>query len=431
MEKRNRNTTPGLFKRNRIWCIDKKVDGERIQESTGTSNYEEAKQYLTYRLEQIRLAKVYGVRPKRTFAQAAAKYLKEKKKRSIADDICHLDTLMPYIGELPLETIHMGSLAKYNEERQNGKFAERMKKLSEAKPYKEVVTNQTINHALKVVRQILRLAAGKWRDENGLTWLASAPLIELLDEKVEKRKAIPISWEEQDRLFSELSLELRRMATFAVNTGCRNDEVCSLRWEWEIPIPALNTSVFVIPATEHKNKHERIIVLNDVAEAKIEEVRGEHPIYVFTYLHTNGERKPYYSMNSSSWRKGRIRAGLPHVRVHDLKHTFGARLTSADVSLEHKKQLLGHIGSIDITTHYSFAGIQTLIEHANKVCIRKDDISVASFLKQLNANARENARNVIPFTQGDFAAKNTGFSTLAPKKVSMGSCKTPTELLTN
>jgi hypothetical protein len=42
-------------------------------------------------------------------------------------------------------------------------------------------------------------------------------MIELLDETIEKRKAIPLSWEEQDKLFSELSPELRRMAIFAVS----------------------------------------------------------------------------------------------------------------------------------------------------------------------------------------------------------------------
>jgi integrase len=388
-----RKRMPGLIKRNKTWWIDKQIDGQRVQESTGTSDLEEAQRYLVHKLEALRQAKVYGVRPKRTFAEAAAKYLKEKQKRSIDDDISRLDTLMSYIGELPLEAIHMGSLAKYIEERQNGKYAERMKTSPEVKRCKEVVTNQTVNHALKVVRHILRLAAGKWRDENGITWLDAPPVIELLDETLEKRKPIPLSWEEQDRLFSELSPELRRMANFAVNTGCRDDEVCSLRWEWEIPISSLDTSVFVIPATNHKNKCDRLVVLNDVAKAIVKEVRGVHPIYVFTY-----NDKPYYSMHSSSWRRGRIRAGLSHARVHDLKHTFGARLTNAGVSLEHKKQLLGHKGNIDITSHYSLAGIQTLIEYANKVCIRKDDISVASFLKQLNANAKKSVGNTISST---------------------------------
>jgi len=37
---------------------------------------------------------------------------------------------------------------------------------------------------------------------------------------------------------------LLRMAQFKVNTGCREQEVCGLRWEWEVRIPELNTSVF-------------------------------------------------------------------------------------------------------------------------------------------------------------------------------------------
>jgi len=316
----------------------------------------------------------------------------------------------------------MGTLATYMEERQNGQFAEKVKKgIIKLSHCKAKVTNQTVNHALKVVRHILYLAAGKWRDENNNTWLATVPIIELLDEQEEKRKAIPLSWDEQDKLFAELSPELRRMALFAVNSGCRNDEICNLRWEWEIPIPALNTSVFVIPATEHKNKHERLVVLNKIARAVIEEVRGIHPTYVFTY-----KGKPYYDMNSSSWRMGRIRAGLPHVRVHDLKHTFGARLENAGVSPTRKKQLLGHRGKKDITEHYSMAGIRKLINSANKVCVRRDDISVAGFLKQLNANAKEKTGNVIPFINNVIAAKNIEDSSVTLNKACTDSYNSPT-----
>jgi hypothetical protein len=63
---------------------------------------------------------------------------------------------------------------------------------------------------------------------------------------------------------------------------------------------------------------------------------------------------------------------------------------------------------MDITTHYSLAGIQTLIEQANKVCLRKDDISVVSFLKQLNANAKKDVGNVVPFTH-EAKKLNSGF----------------------
>lgn len=56
------------------------------------------------------------------------------------------------------------------------------------------------------------------------------------------------------------------------------------------------------------------------------------------------------AMNNTSWQKARVRAGLPQVRVHDLKHTFGRRLRAAGVSFEDRQDLLGH-KSGRMTTH--------------------------------------------------------------------------------
>jgi hypothetical protein len=39
-------------------------------------------------------------------------------------------------------------------------------------------------------------------------------------------------------------------------------------------------------------------------------------------------------MNNIAWQSARKRAGLPAVRVHGLKHTFGRRLRAAGVSFE-------------------------------------------------------------------------------------------------
>ncbi len=67
---------------------------------------------------------------------------------------------------------------------------------------------------------------------------------------------------------------LAKMALFKVNTGCRDQEVCNLRWEWEVEVPELKTSVFIIPADRVKNRQDRLVVLNRVAKSVIEEMRG-------------------------------------------------------------------------------------------------------------------------------------------------------------
>jgi len=86
-----------------------------------------------------------------------------------------------------------------------------------------------------------------------------------------------------------------------------------------------------------------------LAESVIDEMRGQHSEYVFSF-----QSKPVQKMLRSAWRKARVRAGLPQVRVHDLKHTFGRRLRAAGVSFEDRQDLLGH-KSGRITTHYSIA----------------------------------------------------------------------------
>ena len=114
--------TPGLQKRNGVWCIDKCIKGYgRICESCGTKSLDEAERYLARRLELIRQAVVYGIRPTRTFAQAAKKYVEENQhKRSLDRDVYALNAVLPSIGDLPLEGIHNDSLARYKG--QAGKF---------------------------------------------------------------------------------------------------------------------------------------------------------------------------------------------------------------------------------------------------------------------------------------------------------------------
>ena len=65
------------------------------------------------------------------------------------------------------------------------------------------------------------------------------------------------------------------MALFKVNTGCKVQEICSLRWEWEEYIPELKTSIFIIPALIVKNRTPRVVVLNSEARAVINQLRGQ------------------------------------------------------------------------------------------------------------------------------------------------------------
>jgi integrase len=233
----------------------------------------------------------------------------------------------------------------------------------------------TINRDLAVVRRILNLSARLWRDESDRPWLDTSPLIQMQRDP-NKREPYPLSIEEQRLLFSELAGHLAKMALFKVNTGLREQEVVNLRWMWEVPVPELDTSVFVVPRAFVKNGLDRFVVLNRVAKSVIDGCRGEHPEFVFTR-----RGKPITRIYNSGWRAARRRAskrytsefgrscpkGFQSIRVHDLKHTYGHRLRAVGVGFEDRKLLLGHKAG-HVTTHYSAPEIEALIQASEKVC---------------------------------------------------------------
>ena len=358
-----RKKTPGLVRRKGIWHIDKWIEGQRICQSTGSVELGEAERYLARLTESLRQASIYGVRPERSFEEAAIRFVRENQhKRSLDRDICLIKQLMPFIGALPLQRIHRGALEPWVDHKR-----------------KEGRAPGTINHGLKVVRRILNLAENEWMDEHGLTWLERAPRIKLLPD-TNKRQPYPLSWDEQQQLFSALPPHLAEMALFAVNTGCRDAEICKLQWDWEVKVPELDTFVFIVPGTFVKNGDERLVVLNDIARSVVSSRRSKHRTHVFTY-----KGKPIQRMLNSSWCRVREATGLPQVRVHDLKHTFGRRLRAAGVSFEDRQDLLGH-RSGRMTTHYSAAELTKLIEAANSVCERKGNKPELVVLRRLSVS---------------------------------------------
>ena len=97
--------------------------------------------------------------------------------------------------------------------------------------------------------------------------------------------------------------------------GTLAQEVCQLRWEWEVPVAELQSSVFVIPAefggrSERpgvKNRADWVVVLNDVAKRVIDAQRGLHRQFVFV-ANKGKPRQPIRYMNNAAWQNARKKA---------------------------------------------------------------------------------------------------------------------------
>lgn len=355
MSKRNR--LPGLRRKSGTWHIEKRcryAPGGWLRESTGASSRIEAEKILIRRLAELEEQAQRHEAAVFSFEECALRYLEEIAHKPSAETLAmHIDQLLPFVGALPIAKVHDGTLRPFiDHQRSRG------------------LSPKSINNALGVVATVLNRASRSWRDLDGRPWLTQAPaLISRLSVKGQQARAYPLSWSEQDRLIQALPRHIADAALFAINTGCREQEICRLRWDWEISIPGAGTSVFVLPGSATKTSTERVVAVNSIARSVVDSRRGIHKTFVFTY-----RGKPFGKINNSAWKRCWRLVGLPTEKgilkgVHNLRHTFGRRLRSAGVPLETRKALLGHANG-DITTHYSAAELQELIDAAELIVDR-------------------------------------------------------------
>lgn len=328
---------------NKVWR------GERIFARLGQVSQDEAERWLASEIDRRSNTGRGSHRP--LFADGAARYLIESRtKRSATVIAHHVKLLLPYIGRLPLDMVHDGTLADFRDDRSMQR-----------------VTPTTINRSLEVVRTILNRAARAWRDDCGRPLLGAAPpLITMLPEN--PRLPYPLTWDEQDALMRELPPHLQSMVLFAINTGLRDENIAGLRWEWERPLPEVGRSVFVVPASEYKTGVPHVVILNDAAWSIVQAQREKCATWVFPYTLTRGGKEitnRVETINNGAYQSARSRAGLSMVRVHDLRHTFASRLRLAGVSQEDRNALMGH-GGASMPEHYASADVGRLIELANR-----------------------------------------------------------------
>lgn len=149
-------------------------------------------------------------------------------------------------------------------------------------------------------------------------WVTHMPKVHI--PKAEKRDIAPLTAEEFLRLESKLPKHLKDPARFSVLTGLREANVAGLKWS-QVDLVAGRVT---IPSSHYKTRRIYSTVLSEMARAVLDR-QPRVSEYVFTYTpHNRRGAKPQRvdRFNNHAFRKARIRAGLPHVRWHDLRHTF-------------------------------------------------------------------------------------------------------------
>lgn len=144
--------------------------------------------------------------------------------------------------------------------------------------------------------------------------------------------------EEANRLCEAAYVSENRMlgpiVELLLHTGARKNELLHARWE----NVDLERQLWTIPVT--KTGKARTVPLSDRATQVIEGLpRFDGCAYV---LPNPSTRQPYTCLKGT-WQRTRKRAGLPNLRIHDLRHSAASFMVNAGVDLFAVGRVLGHV----------------------------------------------------------------------------------------
>ena len=264
-------------------------------------------------------------------------YIKGYKRSYRADDSYLRNHILPRFGKMYLDQITRPDVIDFHHKNRASHLA-----------------IGTTNRLMILLRYIYNLAL-KW-DVPGVTENPTngIPLFE-----ANNARERYLTREEVQRvceaLLTSKSPMLRYIVLMLILTGARKHEVLEAKWEdfdidrrfWRIPMCKAGKS--------------RVIPISD---GVLDLLKIVPRIEGSAYLFANPKTLKHLTPINDSWNIVRIKAGLPEVRIHDLRHSFASFLINSGRSLYEVQQLLGH-SSIRMTQRYAHLAPSTLLAASN------------------------------------------------------------------
>jgi integrase len=199
----------------------------------------------------------------------------------------------------------------------------------------ESVAPSTTNRELDLLKSLMNRA-------ESLGYLKSSPAKGVKKIPTQSTEPRFLNAEQGGMLIGSASGQMKTFILFGLCAGLRKSEIFNLKWE-DIDSDRRELVVRIT-----KGKRSRRIPLSDELEEALK-LHPRHRSSDFVIHNTDG----------SQWKDVRKgfeatlgRAGLPRMRIHDMRHSFISNLVSAGVDLHTVKELAGH-RDIRTTLKYS------------------------------------------------------------------------------
>ena len=202
----------------------------------------------------------------------------------------------------------------------------------------------TVNREVQLLRTIHRRAAQWGYPVKHIAWGDC-----LLPEPVELTNCL--SEDHEQAIFAQLPDDWARFFSFLLTTGWRVTAACKLLWS-EVGDTAIET----------RGKGDRRVraVIDDHIQDILDNQRGAHETHVFAMVawnttQTTVKGQPRIITDRSArdeLHRACRAAGVPLIRVHDLRHTAATRTLAATGNMKLAQKLLGH-SRIETTAKYA------------------------------------------------------------------------------
>ncbi len=259
-------------------------------------------------------------------------FVKGYKKSWISDQSYLKNHLLPKFGSRHLDEISQSSLIEFHHGMR-------------AKGYAAATANRMV-----ILLAYMYAMAKRWKIPGAETNPGTG--VKLFEAASRERF---LTVDETQRLMLSLdqseSPQLKHIVSLLLLLGCRKSELLQARWD----AFDLNRRNWRIPMS--KSGKPRNVPLSSAALS----VLAQLPHWpACPYVVPNpATRQPYKSF-FSSWDAARKRAGLPDVRVHDIRHSFASNCVNSGRSIFETASLLGH-SKIDMSARYSHLSQGTLL----------------------------------------------------------------------
>jgi integrase len=260
-------------------------------------------------------------------------FVKGYKRSWDSDDSYLRNHLLPRFGQLHLDEIKQQAVIEFQHAMKAGGYA-----------------LATANRMVILLRYMFNLA-DKWKIPGGeINPTTGVALFEANNGRERFLTA-----EETQRLHAALdnsdNTQLKSIVALLLLLGCRKQELLKARWEnvdlerrtWRIPLPKSGKTRHVPLSSQ------AIQVFNQLP-------RWDGCPYVVPNPKT---LQPFVSV-FCSWNTARKQAGLPEVRMHDLRHSMASNLVNSGRSLFEVSKILGHT-QVKTSQRYAHLSQDTLL----------------------------------------------------------------------